>query len=125
MKLNKLNYIFIKSSPLLALPHPHLSRTRLTPSTDASVRCPLQTYFHLNVSPYYSCYISPTVSEYTLSYHIKLVPANLMNDCIKMIGYNIYIYIFFFFSPSTPPGVGFCESAGTRRTSPTFQALTS
>jgi hypothetical protein len=37
MKLNKLNYISINSSPLLALPHPHLSRMRLTLSTDASV----------------------------------------------------------------------------------------
>ena len=45
IKLNKLNHIFINLSPLLALPHPHLSLTRLTPSPDASVRWTLLTYF--------------------------------------------------------------------------------
>jgi len=39
----------------------------------------------LNVFPYYPSYLSPTVPECTLS---QLVPANLMNDCIKMIGYS-------------------------------------
>ena len=50
IKLNKLNHIFINLSPLLALPHLHLP-TRLTPSTDTSVRWPLLTYFHLKHLP--------------------------------------------------------------------------
>ena len=40
----------------------------------------------LNVFPYYPSYQSPTVPECTLS---QLAPANLMNDCIKTIGYSV------------------------------------
>jgi hypothetical protein len=94
MKLNKLSYISINPSPLQALPHPHLSRTRLTPSTDD--KCPLTA---ANVFPF-----NPSNAELNPICHLLVLLGDLtfMGPCIvsifqyisnKMQRYTVYLYL--------------------------------
>jgi hypothetical protein len=64
IKLKKTKSYFINITQSLVLPHSHRSRTRLLSHWTASVRCPLLTFSHLNLSPYNLSYLSPTVPEH-------------------------------------------------------------